>query len=100
MLCHVTPEHTVQVECMADIHLVNCVFLLQLSHPFVPILKLLFFLLPSSLRYIFPLRKGLQFLALPWNTSFLKSKKEECFTWFESEDTCSSVSGVQFRASS
>lgn len=75
MLCHVTPEHTVQVECMADVRLVNCVFLLQLSHPFVPILKLLFFPPAQQPQIIFPLRRGLQFLALPWNTSFPEIKE-------------------------
>lgn len=73
MLCHVTPEHTVQVECMADVRLVNCVFLLQLSHPFVPILKLLFFPPAQQPQIHFSLEKRTAISCLtmehklPWN---------------------------------
>ena len=92
-------------ECMLNAQqtcsLASCVFSHQFFILLSPSWNCFSFYPHSNLSHIFsPDKKDYSFWPYHSPQTSLKSEKQECFIWFESEDTCSSISGVQFRASS
>lgn len=92
--------HRVHVECTADVQL-SCVFSHQFFIPVSPSWNCFSFYPPSNLSHVFsPEKKDYSFWPHHSTQNSLKSEKQECFTSFESQDTCSSITGVQFQANS
>lgn len=96
------PGHT---ECMLNAQqmcsLVSCVFSHQFFIPVSPSWNCFSFYPPSNLSHVFsPEKKDYSFWPHDSTQNSLKSEKQECFTSFESQDTCSSITGVQFQANS